>query len=202
MQNSFKNDKVIHNITPGHYTGILRRDYAGILRRGGVNVLVRLAGMVRESVVDGPGLRTVVFFQGCPHHCPGCHNPETWDSVLGILADSEEVLAAIGYPGLISGVTFSGGEPFQQSEALAHLAKECKRRGFHIMVYTGYLWEQLLASTDQSIAECLTAIDLLVDGPFVEKQKCLLPFRGSSNQRIINVPDSLQTGKVITDPRY
>lgn len=165
-------------------------------------MLVRLSGIARESVVDGPGLRTVVFFQGCPHHCRGCHNPETWDSDSGMLLESAEVLTAIGYPGLTSGVTFSGGEPFQQSAALAHLAEVCKKRGFHIMVYTGYQWEQLLTSQDRSVAECLASIDLLVDGPYQEEQKTALPFRGSGNQRIINVRDSLQTGAVITDPRY
>lgn len=165
-------------------------------------MLVRLSGMVQESVVDGPGLRTVVFFQGCPHQCSGCHNPETWDFDSGTLLDSGEVLTAVGYPSLISGVTFSGGEPFQQPTALAHLAEVCKKRGFHIMVYTGYRWEQLLTSPDRSVAECLAAIDLLVDGPYQKEQKTTLPFRGSGNQRIINVRDSLQMGEVITDPRY
>jgi len=163
---------------------------------------VRLSGIVRESVVDGPGLRTVVFFQGCPHHCRGCHNPETWDIASGTLLDCEEVLTAIGYPGLISGVTFSGGEPFQQSAALTYLAGVCKKRGYHIMVYTGYQWEQLLTLPDQSVAECLAVIDLLVDGPYLKEQKTALPFRGSGNQRIIKVRDSLQKGIVVSDPRY
>lgn len=162
----------------------------------------RLSGIVRESVVDGPGLRIVVFFQGCPHHCRGCHNPQTWDSVSGTLLDCEEVLMAIGYPGIISGVTFSGGEPFQQSAALAYLGGVCKERGFHIMAYTGYQWEQLLSSPDRNVAKCLAVIDLLVDGPYQEERKVALPFRGSGNQRIIKVHDSLQKGRVISDPRY
>lgn len=164
---------------------------------------LRLAGLLPESVVDGPGLRSVIFVQGCPHHCPGCHNPDTWDFDGGVAEDTTEILETLGYPGLVSGVTFSGGEPFCQAGALAELAAELKGRGFHLAAYTGYTWEQLSARADPCVRRLLGSLDLLIDGPFRRELRSTdLPFRGSRNQRIILVPESLSSGRPVLDPRY
>ena len=106
---------------------------------------VRIAGKVEESIVDGPGLRYVLFTQGCPHHCPGCHNPATHAVSGGVEVSLDDILRDIRTNSITRGVTFSGGEPFLQSETLAPLAAELKRQGYHLMAYTGYLMEELLA---------------------------------------------------------
>ena len=98
---------------------------------------LRISGIVSESIVDGPGIRYVIFTQGCPHHCPGCHNPQTHDFQGGRLADREEILRAVRENPLLGGVTFSGGEPFAQPEALAELAREIKSMDRHLMIYSG-----------------------------------------------------------------
>ena len=161
---------------------------------------MRLAGLVRESVVDGPGIRLTIFFQGCPHACPGCHNPETHDFDGGYLFDSEAILAEVEKRPLLKGITLSGGEPLAQPVAAAALAVGAKRLGRQVMVYTGYLWEDLLdmAWQEPAITELLAHTDILMDGPFVQSQKSLgLTFRGSANQRAIDVPASLQSGAVV-----
>lgn len=164
---------------------------------------LQLAGILPESVVDGPGLRRVLFVQGCPHHCPGCHNPETWDIGAGTAVDTADILEMAGWPGLVSGVTFSGGEPFGQADALGELAAALKARGFHLMAYTGYTWEQLQELADPSVQRFLAALDLLVDGPFLQELRTGgLAFRGSSNQRIIKVGESLESGNPVLDERY
>lgn len=160
----------------------------------------RVSGIIRESVVDGPGLRSVIFAQGCPRRCPGCHNPDSLDPDGGTLMDVDEVIAMIIKIKLISGVTFSGGEPFMQAGAFAKMADVLSRRGLNIMTYTGYTWEELLEMTekDEEINALLERTDYLVEGPFIEAQKDLnLPFRGSRNQRIINVQESLRTKGLI-----
>jgi anaerobic ribonucleoside-triphosphate reductase activating protein len=132
---------------------------------------LRLAGLVPESVVDGPGIRFVVFAQGCPHHCPGCHNPETWDPEAGKLVEVEEILSMIAGARLLKGVTFSGGEPFLQAEALSELARGIKKLGLDLMVYTGYEYEELLelARTRPAYMELLELTDILVAGPDVRR---------------------------------
>ena len=154
---------------------------------------LRVAGFIEESIVDGPGLRFVLFLQGCRFQCPGCQNPQTWDFEGGTLVASDEVLDRICLDPLVHGVTFSGGEPFEQAQALVPLAAELKRRGYHLMAYTGYTLENLLCKP-----ECrafLELLDLLVDGPFIEAEKSLeLRFRGSRNQRILNVPACREDG--------
>lgn len=156
---------------------------------------IKIAGITQDSVVDGPGLRTVIFFQGCHRKCPHCHNPETHDPQKGQLMEISEILKAISSNPMTQGVTISGGEPFLQIEELCNLLSIVKKR-YHTMVYTGYRWEEL----DDKMKEVLPFIDLLVDGSFdVEKKDISLGFRGSSNQRIINVPSSLKMdGPVIT----
>ena len=153
---------------------------------------LRISGVIEESIVDGPGFRYVIFTQGCPHGCPGCHNPQTPDFHGGTLIDPLCLLPEIDENPLLSGVTFSGGEPFVQPKALLPLAREIKKRGLHLLIYSGYTYEQLsaLARTDQAIAELLRLCDTLIDGPYVEEERDLtLQFRGSSNQRILQLRD-------------
>lgn len=157
---------------------------------------LRIAGTVEESIVDGPGLRYVLFTQGCPHHCPGCHNPETHNFSSGRQVNLAWVLADVGKNPITRGVTFSGGEPFCQSAALSALAKELRARGYHLTAFSGYTYEQI--SVDMEKRALLEELDILVDGPFMETEKSMtLRFRGSRNQRIIDVPASLTLGSVV-----
>ncbi len=161
---------------------------------------IRLAGVIRESIVDGPGIRLTVFTQGCPHNCPGCHNPQTHDFDGGYMSDTDNILKAIKENPMLQGVTFSGGEPFMQCRPLTALAKECHKLGLNIMVYTGYTFENLLAGFKENPQwkELLENTDILVDGPFILQQRSLmLHFRGSKNQRILDVPRSLSEGKAV-----
>ena len=158
--------------------------------------VVRVAGRIAESIVDGPGLRYVLFTQGCPHRCPGCHNPDTPDFGGGTPVALRDILADIRRNPLLRGVTFSGGEPFCQSEALIPLAAALKSLGYHLMAYTGYVWEDL--ARDSAAARLLPFLDMLVDGPFVAARRSLeLRFRGSSNQRILDVPAGLRAGRPV-----
>ena len=167
---------------------------------------VRLAGNFQsDSIVDGEGLRSVIWFQGCPHKCLGCHNPDSQDFNGGQIVEIEEVIKTIQNLTFQDGITFSGGEPFAQPEALALLAREAKRLEFNTWAYTGYTFEQLLilAQTRPAIIEALKNIDVLVDGKFDLQEKSLnLKFRGSKNQRIINAPKSLKQGKVALIQKY
>jgi anaerobic ribonucleoside-triphosphate reductase activating protein len=162
---------------------------------------LRIAGIVRESIVDGPGIRFVVFCQGCPHHCPGCHNPVTHDFKGGSDCDIEKIIAAIDEDPLLSGVTFSGGEPACQPAGFSTLAKAIKSRGLNIYMYSGYTYEQLMEMSlaDTSLSELLEQIDVLIDGRYDETLRDLtLEFRGSSNQRVIDMAESRNAGHVIT----
>ncbi len=164
---------------------------------------LRMAGVVRESITDGPGIRFTIFSQGCPHKCKGCHNMQTWDFDGGKDVSIEKILMAIDETPIVRGVTFSGGEPFAQPEAFYELSCEIKKRGLDIVAYTGYTLEKLLKSDDEAVMKLLHNIWLLVDGPFLEEEKDLsLKFRGSSNQRIIDVRDSLKTGKIVLANEY
>ncbi len=159
---------------------------------------IRLAGVVRESIVDGPGIRFVVFVQGCPHHCEGCHNPQSHDFSGGYDCEPEKILAEIRKNPLLDGVTFSGGEPLCQAAALLPLAKEIKKMGLNLFIYTGSVFESLLTQNDPDILALLREGDFLVDGPYVQAQRDLtLLFRGSQNQRILDLPQSLKQGKGI-----
>ncbi|MHB9094712.1 MAG: anaerobic ribonucleoside-triphosphate reductase activating protein [Eubacteriales bacterium] len=161
---------------------------------------LRVAGVIRESVVDGPGIRSVVFAQGCPRSCPGCHNPESIDPKGGKVLEDKEILEVLDKVRLIKGVTFSGGEPFMQAQAFAQLGKRIKKKGLDLVTYTGYTWDELLNLGEQKpeVLELLRISDYLVDGPFVESQKDLnLAFRGSKNQRIIDVKESLKKSNVV-----
>ena len=155
--------------------------------------VLRAAGVIEESIVDGPGLRFVLFLQGCRAHCKGCQNPQTWDFEGGTLVPAGDILSRIQGDPLVHGITFSGGEPFEQAVELLPLAAELKRRGYHLMAFSGYTLEQLLQK--EGCRELLSLLDLLVDGPFVEEQKSLeLRFRGSRNQRILNMAATRENG--------
>lgn len=155
---------------------------------------LRVAGIVSESIVDGPGIRFVIFAQGCIHHCKGCHNPATFNLNGGKLIEVETLMNEIKKNPLLRGVTFSGGEPFLQAEAFSEIAKQCHLLGLNVLSYTGYTFEDLVSDFDKhpEWKGLLENIDILIDGPFIEKEKSLmLLFRGSSNQRILNAKVSL-----------
>lgn len=148
---------------------------------------IRLSGIVEESIVDGPGLRFAVFTQGCPHHCPGCHNPETHDPDGGYVLDTGDIIERFRKNPLLSGITFSGGEPFMQPAPLAEIARAVKDKGKTVFVYTGYTLEELARGHDSDIRCLLALTDTLIDGPYIETQRDLdLTFRGSANQRILD----------------
>jgi anaerobic ribonucleoside-triphosphate reductase activating protein len=159
--------------------------------------MLDLSGIVSDSIVDGPGIRTTIFSQGCPHHCPGCHNPETWDFGCGTQIAEEDVLQIVQRNPLCRGVTFSGGEPFAQAEGFVTLARLLKEKGYEVAAYSGYTFEQLLQGTAQQ-RQLLSVIDILIDGPFILQEKSLeISFRGSWNQRILDVPKSLAAGRAV-----
>lgn len=145
--------------------------------------MLNINTIIKESIVDGEGLRYVIFVQGCPHHCKGCHNPQTWRTDKGHVVTIESLLDDIKKNPLLDGVTFSGGEPMLQSEELTKLAKEIKKLGLNIWCYTGFEYEDI----KESKKEFLKYIDVLVDGKFIEELKCLGEYYGSSNQRIIKL---------------
>ena len=156
--------------------------------------MLDLAGIVSDSIVDGPGIRTCIFCQGCPHHCQGCHNPETWEFGVGTPMEEERLVEIVQSNPLCRGVTFSGGEPFAQAESFAKLARLLKQTGYEVASYSGFTFEQLLAGTPAQRA-LLEELDVLIDGPFILAERSLqIPFRGSRNQRVLNVPKSLSTG--------
>ena len=164
--------------------------------------MLMLAGIVENSIVDGPGIRFTVFCQGCPHHCPGCQNPETWPFEGGFEVTPEDVVEHVKRNPLTRGVTFSGGEPFAQAAAHAELARQLKAAGYEVASYTGYTFEQLLEEQDPAKLDLLQQLDILVDGPFRQEELSLeLRFRGSANQRILNVPQSLAQGKAVWEAR-
>lgn len=159
---------------------------------------LRIAGTVKDSIVDGPGIRYVIFTQGCPHHCQGCHNPQTHDFAAGQDADVEKIVSEIFGNPILSGVTFSGGEPFCQAEALVPIAETIKKNGKHLMIYTGYLLEHLHKMENEGVKRLLQLADVIVDGPFVLEEKNLtLSYRGSENQRVIDMVKTRATGEVV-----
>ncbi|MGN1400268.1 MAG: anaerobic ribonucleoside-triphosphate reductase activating protein [Bacillus sp. (in: firmicutes)] len=168
---------------------------------------IRLAGpLTRDSIVDGPGLRTVIWTQGCIHQCKGCHNPATHDLNAGTIVQVEDVIEQIRNVKLQRGITLSGGDPMLQAASLVPIAREAKQLGLDVWCYTGFRWEQLMnerAMDHQARLQLLSYIDVLIDGRFVEELKSVdLRFRGSSNQRIIDVSQSLKTGMPVLVEEY
>lgn len=167
---------------------------------------IRLAYDVQnDSIVDGPGIRTVIWTQGCSHNCKGCHNPETHSFDSGKLIDIETVKKEIKKYSYNDGITFSGGDPMFQVEACLELAKYAKSLGQNVWCYTGFTFEQLLkmSETNKTYLEFLREIDTLVDGKFELKNRNLsLLYKGSTNQRVIDVKTSLELKKAIIDERY
>lgn len=158
---------------------------------------IRLAANITvDSVVDGPGLRTVIWCQGCVHDCLQCHNPKTHDINGGFTKTADELISEILAVKLQSGVTFSGGEPMLQPQSCAYIARRLKEKGISIWCYTGFTFEQLVAMPE--CRQFLEYIDVLVDGKFVAEVKSYeLPFRGSANQRLVCVQESLACQQVV-----
>ena len=160
-----------------------------------------IAGVVKESIVDGPGIRYTVFTQGCPHHCPGCHNPQTWAFEGGQPTTAQALFEDFQKDPILKGITFSGGEPFCQTEPLTELAKLVHGAGKDVTIFTGYTYEQLLEKQDPAVDALLAQCDLLIDGPFVMAQRNLeLRFGGSENQRLIDMKKTRQAGCVVLLP--
>lgn len=159
---------------------------------------MRIANTVSDSIVDGPGLRFTVFTQGCPHHCPGCHNPETHDPAGGREVSVEELSAQMGKNPLTDGLTLSGGDPFCQAAECAALARIAHEKGLNVWTYTGYTYERLLEGDLPGALELLEQTDVLVDGPFLLAEKSYEAlFRGSANQRLIDMKQSKAAGHVV-----
>ena len=160
---------------------------------------IRLAGIAYESLVNGPGMRRVIFSQGCKHNCLGCFNEDTHDFLGGEERDIELLIDDLKNNPMINGVTFSGGDPFEQADKFAYMAKKIKELGLNIWCYTGYTFEYILENLNkrEGWEELLNNIDVLVDGKFeISKKIDGLKFKGSTNQRIIDVNQSLKNKKI------
>lgn len=165
------------------------------------NEYIRLAADLQsDSIVDGPGLRAVLWTQGCAHHCKGCQNAQTWDFNGGGLIPIKMVLEAIDELEYQDGITFSGGDPMFQPEACNKIAKYCRAKGLNIWVYTGFTFEELMlmAKRKPIYLDFLKNVDVLVDGRFILEERDLsLLFRGSRNQRLIDIPKTLENGSIV-----
>jgi len=161
---------------------------------------LRIAGLVEESIVDGPGIRFVIFTQGCPHGCVGCHNPQTHDFNGGKNESIDNIVSMIDADPLLKGVTLSGGEPFMQAKKLVKLLNKINNKELNVITYTGFTYEELIEKANETngFLELLKASDILIDGKFeLDKKQEGLKFRGSSNQRSIDIKKTMETGKVV-----
>lgn len=159
---------------------------------------LQISDIANDSIVDGPGLRMTVFTQGCPHNCIGCHNPQTHTANGGKTIDTKKLIQIISENPLLDGITLSGGDPFLQPTPCAELAEMARQKGLTVWTYTGYTFEELISSENNSIITLLEKTDVLVDGRFEQKNRSLeLSFRGSKNQRLINVKESLACGTAV-----
>lgn len=164
---------------------------------------IRLASeeILQDSIVDGEGLRSVIWTQGCAHNCKGCHNPETHGFNGGTLIDTTDIKEKLDNLKLQDGITLSGGDPFFQIDACTDIAKHAKKIGLNIWCYTGFVYEDLMKNP--KTLELLENIDVLVDGKFeIDKKSYDVKFRGSTNQRIINVPKSLKEKRTCLIKKY
>ena len=169
--------------------------------------VIRLFGLVTDSIVDGPGFRVSIFTQGCPHHCEGCHNPGSHDPAAGKEWTLDEVEKKFTGNPLLDGITLTGGEPFQQPAACAELARRAHQKGLNVWSYSGYTYEKLreMARGDEGVNALLSEIDVLVDGPFRLNERSLeLLYCGSKNQRLIDMKKTRETGDVVlwTPPEW
>lgn len=163
------------------------------------NQKIKIAGIIEESIVDGPGMRFVLFVQGCNHKCEGCHNSHTQDFNGGEYMTIGEILEKIRENPLLDGVTFSGGEPFEQADVLSKLAKQLRQLNYHVITYSGYTYEAIekRALEDLGWSELIENSDVLIDGRFEnEKRNLKLRFRGSENQRVIDIKKTKSTGVI------
>ena len=161
---------------------------------------LQIAGIVDDSIVDGDGCRLTVFVQGCARRCPGCQNPETQPMEGGRAIDTAAILQQMAENPILSGITFSGGEPFLQPAPLASLARAVHQRGLDVWSYSGFTLEELAkrAEKDKATRALLNELDVLVDGPYEEEQRDLtLHFRGSRNQRVIDMKKTRKTGRIV-----
>lgn len=159
---------------------------------------MRIAGLMQDSIVDGPGLRFAVFTQGCPHRCPGCHNPESHDPAGGSEMSVETVIEKMLSNPLTDGVTLTGGEPFLQPASCAKIAQAAKKAGLNVWTYSGWTFEELVSLPDPDAHKLLSLTDVLVDGRFVLSERSLnIRWRGSRNQRLIDVQKSLEEGRAV-----
>lgn len=161
---------------------------------------IKIAGIVKESIVDGPGIRYVIFTQGCPHKCVGCHNPQTHDFNGGKFVEISKIAEDIAKNPLLKGITISGGEPFMQAKSLAKLISKLDRNKLDVIVYSGFKYEYLTqnANSDNCYLELLQNSDILIDGKFeIELKSDKLPFRGSLNQRSIDLNKSIEQNTVV-----
>ncbi|MDL2300428.1 anaerobic ribonucleoside-triphosphate reductase activating protein [Clostridiaceae bacterium OttesenSCG-928-D20] len=166
---------------------------------------MRIASFIQDSIVDGPGLRFTLFTQGCPHKCPGCHNPDTHPPSGGREESVSSIISAMLSNPLTGGLTLSGGEPFSQSEDCYKIALTAKEKGLNIWAYSGYCFEKLSDGSIPYAPELLSLCDVLVDGRFLESERDLtLKWRGSRNQRVIDVQASLRRGEIVLweEPKY
>ena len=154
----------------------------------------RILDIIKGTTVDGPGLRTSIYFAGCRHHCPGCHNPQSWDPLSGDLFSLTEILEIVEEEDF--DVTLSGGDPLYNWQTLPTLIDELKKNRRNIWIYTGFTWEEIISKPE--LFESIKNADVLVDGKYIESLKDIdLPFRGSSNQRIIDIQNSISSGQII-----
>lgn len=160
-------------------------------------MMMRMYGLEQNSYVDGPGIRMAIFFQGCLHKCEGCHNPGSWPMYGGEKVDTNDLMKKMANDPLLDGITLSGGEPFLQPQPALELARFARQKGLSVWCYTGYTFEQISEWQDNR-KTLLQNIDVLVDGPFKLEEKSLdIPWRGSRNQRLIDVKKSLEKGEVV-----
>lgn len=170
-----------------------------------MNKTVQLAGIIYESLTNGPGMRRVLFAQGCRHNCKGCFNSHTHSFNGGQAFNIDNIVNDIKKNPLIKGVTFSGGDPIEQADAFSLIAKEVKKLNKNVWCYTGYTFEEILKNSEKEsvLKELIENIDVLVDGKFdISKKDDALKYRGSSNQRIIDVKRSLSKGEAVIVEGY
>jgi len=159
---------------------------------------MRLSGITPESTVDGPGLRFVIFTQGCPHQCPHCHNPESWVNDAGKEFSARQIIRLLRQQKQTKrGITFSGGEPFLQAAELVEVALAARQMNWDVVTYTGFTYEQLIEDNDNDRKALLSVTDILIDGKYLHELRDIsLQFRGSSNQRVIDMAATQKHGRI------